>query len=111
MDRMLVVVFGNEKSAYEGSRALQQLDDEGSIAVYAAAVLTKNGDGTSTVKQGDGAAPWGTLAGTAIGSLIGILGGPVGVAVGAASRGLIGALPDFDNPPAGNHFRGDVAGN
>src|SRR5260370_35617174 len=104
MDRMLVVVFGNEKSAYEGSRALQQLDDEGSIAVYAAAVLTKNRDGTSTVKQGDGAAPWGTLAGTAIGSLIGILAGPVGVAVGAASGGLIGAIPDLGKARGGRDF-------
>ncbi len=109
MDRMLVVVFGNEKSAYEGSRALQQLDDEGSIAVYAAAVLTKNADGTSTVKQGDEAAPWGTLAGAAVGSLIGILGGPVGVAVGAASGGLIGAIPDLDNARVGSDFLDDVA--
>ena len=43
MDRMLVVVFDNEETAYEGSKALQQLDGEGSIAVYAAAVLAKKG--------------------------------------------------------------------
>lgn len=36
MDRMLVVVFDNESKAYEGSRSLQQLDGDGSIAVYAA---------------------------------------------------------------------------
>ena len=29
MDRMLVVVFPNEGKAYEGKRALQQLDSEG----------------------------------------------------------------------------------
>src|SRR5262252_7545094 len=108
MDRMLVVVFGNEKSAYEGSRALQQLDDEGSIAVYAGAVLTKNADGTSTVKDDDDAAPWGTLAGTAVGSLIGILGGPVGVAFGAVSGALVGAIPDLDNARVGSDFVDDV---
>jgi uncharacterized membrane protein len=105
---MLVVVFGNEKTAYEGSRALQQLDEDGSIAVYAAAVLVKNADGTSTVKQGDDAAPWGTLAGTAVGSLIGILGGPVGFAVGAASGALIGAIPDLENARVGSDFLDDV---
>jgi uncharacterized membrane protein len=105
---MLVVVFGNEKSAYEGSRALQQLDDEGSIAVYATAVLTKNAEGTTAVKQGDEAAPWGTLAGTAVGSLIGILGGPVGLAVGAVSGAMIGAIPDLENARVGSDFVDDV---
>jgi len=109
MDRMLVVVFGNEKSAYEGSRALQQLDDDGSIAVYAGAVVTKNADGTSTVKEGKDAAPWGTLAGTAVGSLIGILGGPAGLLVGAASGALVGAIPDLENSRVGSDFLDDVA--
>jgi hypothetical protein len=35
MDRMLVVVFDNESKAYEGKQALLQLDNEGSISVYA----------------------------------------------------------------------------
>jgi uncharacterized membrane protein len=51
MDRMLVVVFDNETKAYEGKKALMQLDGEGSISVYAYAVLAKNADGTATVKQ------------------------------------------------------------
>jgi len=108
MDRMLVVVFENEKTAYEGSKALQQLDGDGSIAVYAAAVLAKNADGTTEVKQGDEGVPWGTLAGTAVGSLIGILGGPAGVAVGAAAGALVGAIPDFDNARVGSDFLDDV---
>ena len=39
MDRMLVVVFDNENKAYEGKKALLQLDGEGSISVYAYTVL------------------------------------------------------------------------
>jgi uncharacterized membrane protein len=89
MDRMLVVVFDNESKAYEGKKALQQLAGEGSIGLYASAVLTKNADGTSSVKQGDDAGPLGTLIGTSFGALIGLLGGPAGAAVGA---------------PAGNGF-------
>lgn len=108
MDRMLVVVFDNEKKAYEGARVLQELDGDGSIAVYAAAVVAKNSDGTAAVKQAEDLGPWGTLAGTAVGSLIGLLGGPVGLAVGAASGALIGAIPDFENARVGSDFLEDV---
>src|SRR5215813_13315379 len=109
MDRMLAVVFGNEKSAYEGSRALQQLDDEGSIAVYAAAVVAKNLDGTTTVKQTDEAGPWGTLAGTAVGALIGLLGGPAGAAIGAASGLIGGGAADLHNARISSDFVDDVS--
>jgi uncharacterized membrane protein len=64
MDRMLVVVFDNESKAYKGKEALQLLDREGSISLYAFAVVTKNVDGTATVKQSDDASPLGMLAGT-----------------------------------------------
>ena len=53
MDRMLVVVFDNETKAYEGKKALTQLDNEGSISVYGYAVVAKNADGTASIKQGD----------------------------------------------------------
>src|SRR5215469_15432590 len=59
MDRMLVVVFDNESKAYNGKKALLQLDDEGSIRVYGYAVVAKNADGTTSVKQGDDAGPLG----------------------------------------------------
>jgi uncharacterized membrane protein len=108
MDRMLVVVFPNESKAYEGKRALQQLDSEGSISVYAYAVLTKNADGTASVKQGDDVGPIGTLVGTSLGSLIGILGGPVGVAMGAAAGMAAGSALDVNNVRVGTDFIDDV---
>jgi uncharacterized membrane protein len=108
MDRMLVVIFPNESKAYEGKRALQQLDGEGSISVYAYAVLTKNADGTTSVKQGDDVGPIGTLVGTSLGSLIGVLGGPVGVAAGAATGMAIGSSVDLDNLRVGSDFIDDV---
>src|ERR1700757_4999985 len=85
MDRMLVVVFDSESKAYEGKKALLQLDSEGSISVYGYAVVAKNADGTASIKQGDDSGPLGTLAGTALGSLIGALFGPVGLVVGATA--------------------------
>jgi uncharacterized membrane protein len=95
MEKMLVVVFDNETKAYEGSRALNQLDSEGSIAIHAEAIIGKNNDGTITVKQGDGDFPIRTVSGTAIGSLIGLLGGPAGLAVGALAGTMVGSIADL----------------
>ena len=108
MDRMLVVVFPNQSKAYEGKEALQQLDGEGSITVYAYAVLTKNADGTATVKQGDDVGPIGTLLGTSFGTLIGVLGGPAGMAVGAAVGMAAGSTVDLNNARVGSDFIDDV---
>ena len=108
MDRMLVVVFDSESKAYEGKRALQQLDGEGSISVFAYAVLAKNADGTATVKQGDDVGPIGTLLGTSFGTLIGALGGPVGMAVGAATGMAAGSTLDLNNLRVGSDFIDDV---
>lgn len=108
MDRMLVVVFPNESKAYEGKRALQQLDNEGSISVYGYAVLTKNADGSASLKQGDDVGPIGSLVGTSLGSLIGMLGGPVGVVAGAAAGMTLGSSIDLNNIRVGSDFIDDV---
>jgi uncharacterized membrane protein len=109
MDRMLVVVFDNESKAYEGKKALQQLDSEGSISVYGYAVVAKAADGTTTLKQGDDVGPLGTLAGTALGSLIGLLGGPAGVAIGASAGLAGGATVDLHNARISDDFVDDVS--
>ncbi len=108
MDRMLVVVFDTEPKAYEGEKALLQLEYEGSIVVYTHAVLVKNADGTATVKQSDKAGPLGTLLGTALGSLIGLLGGPTGVAIGAVAGLAVGGTVDLNNARIGGDFVEDV---
>jgi uncharacterized membrane protein len=108
MDRMIVVVFDSENKAYEGKKTLQQLTDEGSIGLYAYAVLAKQPDGTATIKQGDNAGPIGTLVGTSFGSLIGLLGGPAGMMVGAAAGMGAGAGMDFANLGIGEDFLDDV---
>jgi uncharacterized membrane protein len=109
MDRMLVVVFDNESKAYEGKKALLQLDGEGSISVYAYAVLAKHADGTATVKQGDDSGPIGTLLGTSFGSLIGLLGGPVGLAIGPTAGLAVGTAADLNNARIGEDFIDDVS--
>jgi uncharacterized membrane protein len=109
MDRMLVVVFDNESKAYEGKKAVLQLDNEGSISVYAYGVVTKGADGKATIKQGDDAGPLGTLVGTSLGSLIGLLGGPAGVAIGAAAGMAAGGTVDIHNARIGDDFIDDVS--
>jgi len=108
MDRMLVVVFDNENKAYEGKKALLQLDGEGSISLYAYAVVAKNADGVITEKQDD-YGPLGTLAGTVVGSLIGLLGGPAGAAIGATAGLTVGATADLNNARIGLDFIDELA--
>ena len=108
MDRMLVVVFDSENKAYEGRKVLAELEGEGSIAVYAYAVIGKNPDGTTTLKQGDDPGPMGTLVGTSVGSLIGLLGGPVGLAIGATAGLFAGGMADLNNARVGEDFVDDV---
>jgi len=108
MDRMLVVVFDNDIKACEGKNALLQLDAEGSISVYAYAVLEKHADGTATVKQEDDSGPVSTLLGTSFGCLIGLLGGPVGVAIGAAAGFAAGGAAGLNDARIGQDFIDDV---
>ena len=108
MDRMLVVVFDTEPKAYEGKKALHQLEDEGSIVVYAYAVVGRNADGTTTVKQSDDPGALGTLVGTSLGALIGLLGGPTGLAIGAAVGLVAGGAVDLNNARVGEDFIDDV---
>jgi len=109
MDRMLVVVFDTENKAYEGEKALLQLDREGSLTVYAHAVLAKKADGTTVVLQSNDSGPIGTLLGTTWGALIGLLGGPVGAAVGAGAGLVAGSAVDLGELRLGSDFIDDVA--
>jgi uncharacterized membrane protein len=109
MEKMLVVVFDDEKKAYEGSHALNELDREGSISVHAESVVQKNADGTVSVKQKDGEFPIRTVGGTAIGSLIGLLGGPIGLGIGAAAGSLAGVIADLHRAGVNADFLVDVS--
>ncbi len=110
MERMLVVVFNDESKAYEASRALNQLDTEGSITIHAESVITKNADGTVTVKQADGDFPIRTIGGTAIGSLVGLLGGPVGLGIGALAGTMVGSFSDLFVAGVDSDFLSEVSG-
>ncbi len=104
MDKMLIATFDEEKKAYEGSRILSELDAEGSVTVYASAVIGKDASGKWTVKQEADRGPLGTGVGLFTGSVLGLLGGPVGAAIGAGVGTLGGALYDLDQTGVSGDF-------
>jgi uncharacterized membrane protein len=109
MNKMLVTVFKDEKSAYEGVKALRDLHEEGSLTLYASAVVARDAKGAISVKQAADQGPLGTVLGVTTGSLIGLLGGPVGVAVGAATGTLAGSLYDIAQLGVSEDFLAEVS--
>jgi uncharacterized membrane protein len=109
MDKYLVIGFDNELKAYEGSRALQDLQNEGSLNLYAKAVLVRDASGKVTVKQEGDMGPVGTAVGLLTGSLVGMLGGPVGFAVGATAGLYGGMIYDLANLGVGEDFLTEVS--
>ncbi|HVO36612.1 MAG TPA: DUF1269 domain-containing protein [Candidatus Acidoferrum sp.] len=108
MERMLVVVFDDELKAYDGYRALTELDSEGSISVHAQAVIKKDDKGNVTVKQKGDDFPIRTVGGTAIGALIGVLGGPIGLSIGAVAGTFAGSILDMNRAGVNADFLDDV---
>lgn len=108
-NKMIVAVFDSEKQAYEGGRALKGMHDEGSIALYAMAIIAKDPSGKLAIKQAADQGPVGTVLGMATGGLIGLLGGPLGAAFGAAAGTLGGSLVDLANVGVGTDFLDEVA--
>jgi uncharacterized membrane protein len=110
MNKVAVVVFKDEKQAYEGSRAIRDLHREGTITVYADAVIAKDANGKVSVLREPDEGPIGTLSGILIGSLIGVVGGPVGAAIGAGTGTLVGAGFDLTRLGIGSDFLDEVSG-
>jgi uncharacterized membrane protein len=108
MEKMLVVVFDNELKAYDGYRALSELDAEDSISVHAKAVIMKNAEGQVILKQEGDEYPIRTVGGTAIGALVGLLGGPIGVGVGAMAGAYTGSILDLDRAGVDTEFLDDA---
>lgn len=108
MSKMVVVVFDDEPKAYEGAQALRDLHMEGSISVYAAAVVARDGEGRVTVKDAADEGPIGTAIGMMTGALVGVFGGPAGVVMGTAAGSLIGATADLFNSGFGVDFVDEV---
>jgi uncharacterized membrane protein len=109
MNEMLVAVFDTEDAADKGLHALKDLHQEGSISLYAWALIAKNRDGAISVKQRSGESFVGTGLGLLMGGIVGILGGPAGAAVGGAIGSYVGLLADWARHGIDLHFLDDVS--
>ena len=104
MDRILVVVFENESKAYEGSQVLREMEIEGSIHLYAKAVIIRDADGKVQVKQSSDLGAAGTAGGLVIGALIGLFGGATVAAIGAGTGMFGGFLYDMAHLGVGQDY-------
>jgi len=108
MEKVIAVVFGDEKAAYQGLHALRGLHEDGNITLYDDAVVVKDASGKVTTREvSDGAA--GTFVGLLTGSLVGMLGGPIGVAVGASTGTLAGAAFDLSRAGINADFVDEIS--
>jgi uncharacterized membrane protein len=94
MSTFAVMVFSDEKSAYEGLRALQELHAAGSLTVYGTDVVQRDEEGALRVLKRDDQGPIGFGLGALLGGLTGMFGGPAGAAIGAAFGGATGSVVD-----------------
>lgn len=104
MNRILVVVFNNKSNAFEASNVLLRLAQEGSISVFAHAIVAKDANGTTTVIKDNDETGSGMRTGAALGSLIGSFGGPSGMVVGAVVGLLGGSVVDAHEEMLGEEF-------
>jgi uncharacterized membrane protein len=95
MSKFALMVFTDEKKAYEALRALQELHAEGSLTVWGMDVLQREAGGKIAIVKRDADGPIGTGLGALVGGLVGLFGGPVGAAVGVAVGATAGGVRDL----------------
>lgn len=76
MSKFVIVVFPDEEKATQGARHLEKLDEEGSITVYATAIISKDEQGRGTQEDSRMPRPRGMVLGALVGGLVGMIGGP-----------------------------------
>jgi len=104
MNKFIVVTFPTEDKAYQGVRALKELDAEGSLTLYGMEVVARDAAGVLKVKQAADAGPIGMGLGGLLGGVVGLIGGPVGAMVGLAGGSLMGGIGDLVNSGVSSSF-------
>jgi uncharacterized membrane protein len=109
MEKMIVVVFDNQAKAFEGLRALKELDRDGEISVYEEQIVAKEPSGAVELIDNPDELAFPLIGGgTAVGALVGLLGGPAGALVGAAAGALIGSIGDMEHAGVTDEFVSDA---
>lgn len=101
---LILAVFPEDTQAAAALDALELEAKDGSLAMINAAILAKDADGRTAVREDKDLSPGrGSLFGALVGGVIGLLGGPAGAVMGAmagaATGGLVAGKTDlgFDN--------------
>jgi uncharacterized membrane protein len=83
---VLAAVFDNADKAEENLKFLKKLQGEKSLKLRNAAILVKDSDGKTSIKESDDVSSrQGAIFGAITGGLIGLMAGPIGAIVGAAA--------------------------
>lgn len=100
---MIIAGYPDESAADEALEKLNQAKGTGAFDFDDAAVVRRDSDGKTSVKEtGDLRTGKGAGVGALIGGVVGVLGGPAGVALGAGAGAAIGGIAahsdtGFDN--------------
>ena len=95
MHNFVVVIFRDESEANEGARVLQALHRDGTVTVYATALLQREPNGELTIKRHSDPGPRGFGVGALAGGLLGLAGGPAASVAGVAVGGMAGTYGDL----------------
>jgi len=109
MSKFVIIIFPDRQKAEQGREILDQLADEGSMALYATALVGKDPDGKIVERDRKGKGPRGMVLGGLIGGLVGLLGGPPVAALGAAGGAVMGGWRDAMDLGVGFDFLDDVS--
>ncbi len=101
---MIFIGFNDEKHAYKGDQALREMHRDGSLTLYADAIITKDSSGKLAVREPAIAGPFGARTGLVTGSLVGLLGTPVAIAVDNGASGAMRAAFDLTRAGVGKDF-------
>jgi uncharacterized membrane protein len=98
MGSLLVAVFANETDARTGAGILRSLHDDGTLTLYASAIVAREPRGAGLVVRepvAEGAGVAAPAVGAAIGALVSLLGGPLTAVTRTVASGLVGAVRDL----------------
>ncbi len=104
MSTFAMMVFKEEKKAYEALHALQVLHADGSLTVWGSAVLQRDRGGRVSILKSDDYGPVEAGVGALAGALVGVFGGPVGAVVGATLGATAGGVRDLVHVGASGEF-------
>ena len=110
MEKLIVIIFDQRFKARAGLKALRELDRDGELSLFEAALAVKAPNGRVRVIENPDDANFPAVGvGSLTGSVLGALGGPIGILAGAAAGALIGFIINLERAGVTDDFVNDVS--